>query len=358
MLGSWCESTVIMSSDFDMAWCELNDRLRDIERRSGLVEAVVALQSHQVASGFIPGMPADIERRTFLHPDDPMLSLRVQYNPKRALRLADRRRISRAAPALGKSACPLCRDNIQRQQKGAQMGYELSARDRDYCALMNPFPLLPGHVVVATLDHHPQAPLFEDRDGVKVSVLLGDLIDLANRMPGYVGFYNGIDAGASIPGHMHFQFFRRPADEQTFPLELAAHRTQRTNGATVLVDRYPLAVAHWHERPETLSSASLEWLTDWGARNRARLDDLTCNLIASRCEGEDRISLYFVPRERKKRYAAGISGFIGGLEVLGEIVLSSQEEKARLDQGGIDYFALERVLASIRTPLYVDQQGN
>ena len=66
------------------------------------------------------------------------------------------------------------------------------------------------------------------------------------------------------------------------------------------------------------------------------------------------VALYFVPRDRAKSQAEGYSGLIGGLEVLGEIVLSSPEEKARLSDGRIDYFTLEAALASVHTPMDVD----
>ena len=66
------------------------------------------------------------------------------------------------------------------------------------------------------------------------------------------------------------------------------------------------------------------------------------------------MALYFVPRDRTKSKAEGFSGLIGGLEVLGEIVLSSPNDKARLSSGQIDYFTLEAALASVHTPIEVD----
>jgi hypothetical protein len=45
----------------------------------------------------------------------------------------------------------------------------------------------------------------------------------------------------------------------------------------------------------------------------------------------------------RKRYshAPGIAGLVGGLEVLGEMVFSTQEEKVRLGSGQIDYPSIE-----------------
>ena len=63
------------------------------------------------------------------------------------------------------------------------------------------------------------------------------------------------------------------------------------------------------------------------------------------------MSLFFVPRDRKKRRVSGVSENVGGLEVLGELVFSSAEEQDLLESGQLDYFALEQVLAEIYTPL-------
>ena len=66
------------------------------------------------------------------------------------------------------------------------------------------------------------------------------------------------------------------------------------------------------------------------------------------------MTLYFVPRDRTKPRAARFSNLIGGIEVLGEFVLSRPEDKARLSDGQIDYFTLEAALASVRAPIEVD----
>ena len=86
---------------------------------------------------------------------------------------------------------------------------------------MNPFPLLPNHVVFASKSHIPQefSLLDQKRDAKKLEDVLRDLCQLALRLPNHVGFYNGVGAGASIPGHFHFQFFHRAPDFPSFPIE-------------------------------------------------------------------------------------------------------------------------------------------
>ena len=46
-----------------------------------------------------------------------------------------------------------------------------------------------------------------------------------------------------------------------------------------------------------------------------------------------------------------MSGFIGSLEVLGELVFSSEDEKQRLERGEVDYHTVQRILASVRIEL-------
>ena len=43
-----------------------------------------------------------------------------------------------------------------------------------------------------------------------------------------------------------------------------------------------------------------------------------------------------------------MSGTIGGFEVLGEVVFSSDEERRRLEFGKIDYHTVERILVAVR----------
>ena len=52
---------------------------------------------------------------------------------------------------------------------------------------------------------------------------------------------------------------------------------------------------------------------------------------------EDTVSLYFIPRDRNKARFTALSGLIGGLEVLGELVFSSEEDKKLLDRDHVNY---------------------
>ena len=341
---------------YDTTWVELNSRLREIEvGSSGLGGVLRELECHQQESGFIKLSLSSVERHIFDHPEDPSRFFRVQYNPERALRFCGSG-ISAPPPGsdIKHNGCFLCRDNIRWQQQGAEMGYEIHVDDNSYFAWMNPFPLLPTHVVIATTDHTSQEWPVCENGTLDVSKLLNDLVGLSTRMPGYLGFYNGVNAGASIPGHLHFQFFKRPDDEPEFPLERAARRHREEGREGLFLEDYPLDVAMWTGTPEEILAQASGWIADWANRNRKRIHELTANIIASCDPDGDGITLYFVPRDRLKTQGEGLSDLIGGLEVLGELVFSSVEDKALLDAGKIDYFSLEMILASVRTPFFTD----
>ncbi|MBT4933909.1 MAG: DUF4922 domain-containing protein [Rhodospirillaceae bacterium] len=346
-----------MHTNYEHTWDKLNSRLREIEISGGGLDAALSeLEAHQKESGFIKiGLDA-VERHNFKHPEYPSRFFRIQYNPERALRF-NGSGISTPPPGteIRNEGCFLCRDNIRWQQQGTEMGYEIHMGETSYYAWMNPFPLSPTHVVIATTEHTSQEWPVCEKGKLEVSVLLNDLVELAERMPGYIGFYNGVNAGASIPGHLHFQFFKRPEDEPEFPLERAARQQFESGEKGKFLKNYPLDVAVWTGKPKAVLKQASQWISGWAAKNKSRIHDLTANFIVSRNTPGDDISLFFVPRDRSKTHGDGMSGLIGGLEVLGELVFSSNEDKALLDAGKIDYFSLEKTLASVRTPFFLEE---
>ena len=144
--------------NYEAAWTNLNNKLREIERfHGGLSAALSELEIHQRETGFIKNNLEGIERVVFFHPKEKNYTLRAQINPRRA-----RRHDGSTALALPKrqkfrnDGCFLCAENIKWQQQQRQIGFEITASRGRYNALMNPFPLLPNHVVVASKDHIPQ----------------------------------------------------------------------------------------------------------------------------------------------------------------------------------------------------------
>lgn len=108
---------------------------------------------------------------------------RAQFNPARVVSTGAK--VDKASIAA--RPCFLCRDNRLQCQHVHQWG--------NYEILVNPFPIFPGHLTIASCRHEPQS----------VNGHVGDMLRLACELEGYTVFYNGPQCGASAPDHLHFQ---------------------------------------------------------------------------------------------------------------------------------------------------------
>jgi len=340
---------------YDDCWNDLNARLKVIEAEAGLAGVFAALETDQRAGGFILQNLDDVERLTFFDNGEDSDFFRIQFNPQRAQRFKG---AGLSVPPDGEEeingGCFLCRENIRWQQQGREIGYEIPIDDRIYYALANPFPLLPNHMTVASREHRPQDWQFAEPLGTEVDLIVRDLLAIASRAVGFVGFYNGANAGASNPDHFHFQFCSRPPEAPEFPLEKMVGRKCNGGDEEIMTEHYPLPVAVWKGTAEAVETRAAKWIRNWANRNGPRLQTLTGNFVVSNDGGPDRLTLYFVPRDRTKVHVNGFSGLIGSLEILGELVLSTEKDKRYLDNDRIDFGSIERSLARVQTPFYTD----
>ena len=330
-------------------WTELNRRLKHIERTDGgLAAALEGLSNQQRDRGFIQDDLHLVRRYHFAHPEDPTRSFVAQYNPVRALRFEG---AGNSTPPAGTEVkhdgCFLCRDNIEWQQGGAELGYEIDVDSTSYIAWMNAYPLMPLHCVIASHDHIPQTWCTDGAASSCLSVekILKDLVTLSQRLPRYLGFYNGAGAGASIQDHFHFQFFKRPASDTSFPLELAVRKSGITTHGTI--DNYPIDVVYWSGDLEEVVESASGWIRDWIGRNGHQVSSISANIVSTFDDVQKKVELFFVPRHQLRSQSPELSGTIGGLEVLGEVVFSSHEEGQLLEFGKIDYHTVERILAAV-----------
>ncbi|MDX2029861.1 MAG: DUF4922 domain-containing protein [Blastocatellia bacterium] len=111
--------------------------------------------------------------------------VQVQFNPKRIVSTA----AAVDAAAIQKRPCFLCVENLPPEEKGIAFGEE-------YVALCNPFPVLPGHLVIASRTHRPQTIRGAFDAFLALTAELGE---------GWFTVYNGPRCGASAPDHLHFQ---------------------------------------------------------------------------------------------------------------------------------------------------------
>jgi len=108
----------------------------------------------------------------------------IQFNPERI-------RSSAAkvdSKSIGERPCFLCEKNRPSVQRGVDF------RD-DMTVLVNPFPIFPKHLTIASCDHKLQ----------RILPNFISMLELARSIPGFTVFYNGPECGASAPDHFHFQ---------------------------------------------------------------------------------------------------------------------------------------------------------
>ncbi|MEE4639892.1 MAG: DUF4922 domain-containing protein [Wenzhouxiangella sp.] len=321
-------------------WRRLNQRLARIRSESGLGSALHGLMAHQIESGFIQDTLDEIVRYRLPCPFEPSRAFSAQFNPARARRFQGAGRTDPSVPQVN-NGCFLCLDNIQWQHQGAEVGFDLSDAGHRFTAWMNPFPILPCHTIIASRQHLPQH--WRDPGAQSLGDLVRDLTELSAQLPGWIGFYNGVGAGASIPHHLHFHFLPRPPGYEEMPLEQAARECPNNERVDAL---YPLSFMHWSGPPHRVLAQSLAWLEQWRHGSGAA-DDTSANIIACTRPNGSALDVYFIPRHQRRSRAEGLAGVVGSFEAMGEIVCSTGEEKQRLDTGQVDYPAVAAMLRQV-----------
>lgn len=341
---------ILSKQAYDDSWAALQIYLQLVEQRAGLGATLLALREHQVQSGFIRDELMELRRFRLQHPGQAERFFTAQYNPARARRFqgAGRGPNAESRQAVN-GGCFLCADNIWWQQSGTESGYDLNAVRGRYTAWMNPFPLVSGHTVLASREHLPQH--WGAAGALSLEALMNDLIDIAALLPGWLTFYNGIGAGASIPHHLHLHTIPRNDSYGKMPLEIAAQNARnRKNGENEpnKAYDYPLGFVHWRGDGDSVRHRALIWADEW-LRGAGAETHATANIIASQTGAE--LDVYFIPRHQCRSRAEGLGGIVGGFEALGEIVCSSEEELEKLESGRVDYFTIERMLAQVSVAL-------
>ncbi len=125
---------------------------------------------------------------------------KIQFNPCRIT--SSTAKVD--AETIAARACFLCEENRPPEQ--FHLRFE-GRKGRLYNIQVNPFPIFPGHLVIARSEHLPQAIWHH----------LPDMLDFACKYQSYTVYYNGPMAGASAPDHLHFQAVPR----WSLPLETA-----------------------------------------------------------------------------------------------------------------------------------------
>jgi len=128
--------------------------------------------------------------------------LKAQWNPARMVSTGART----DAAAIARRPCFLC---------GSQRPQEQMHRviDGAYELLVNPFPIMPLHFTLPTVQHQPQ----------RILPMIGEMLTLAQRETTLTLLYNGPHSGASAPDHAHLQ----AVNSGLLPLQQAWQRLSR-----------------------------------------------------------------------------------------------------------------------------------
>ena len=116
------------------------------------------------------------------------LQVRIQFNPARMISSAAK--LDKAD--ISARRCFLCRENRPKEQ--IMLKFE-GRKGKKYHILLNPYPIFPDHLVIAS-DRHTDQSIWHR---------YVDMLDLARKYDGFTFFYNGPRSGASAPDHHHFQ---------------------------------------------------------------------------------------------------------------------------------------------------------
>ena len=131
------------------------------------------------------------------------IDLKVQWNPARMVSTGAK--IDKES--IRQRPCFLCAKNRPEAQ------FTLPV-DEKFDILVNPFPILPAHFTIPAREHAPQ----------RIADSFGEMFKLLSLYPEIMVFYNGPEAGASAPDHLHFQ----GGTSGMLPLQSAWPRLART----------------------------------------------------------------------------------------------------------------------------------
>ena len=333
--------------EFDQCWQELAEELSSIESQYGLGKVIETLHRNQLDRGFIKDDLEYLERFHFYHPEDSNRFFSVQYNPNRMKRFGG---ANQPPPGFTEmhGNCVLCKENIGWQQNGKELGYDFSVNETAYTLLMNPFPLMSMHALIATQAHMPQSWMIDEdvNEGFTIEKIMQDILEISYKLPEHIVFYNGINAGASIPSHFHLHVFKRPSSQQYYPIEQTSKKKIKEGYYQVL--DYPINAQYWHGEKDSLYQEANDWIQAWLNKNLTQSARLSANIISSFNARNNELELYFIPRDQERASSSAMRGIIGGLEVLGELVFITEEEKTKLDAGEVDYHHIENILSCVR----------
>jgi hypothetical protein len=207
--------------------------------------------------------------------------------------------------------------------------------------LANPFPIRERSLTIVTEEHLPQELAGHDAAETKSRVdnVVRTTMAIVRQLPGYIVTFSAEGAGNS-QAHQHWQAFpQHGAEEDAWPLQLAAREKARTlplpmasiievgpadGSYAIPVVRYAGgALAGGPVAGGSVAGGAIARITDWMMKARS-----TLNLVSA-WEGGEPV-LYFAPRTTVFQHGPALEGRIAAFEVGGEFPLTRPDEIERL----------------------------
>jgi methyl coenzyme M reductase subunit C len=174
--------------------------------------------------------------------------------------------------SVAKRPCFLCSGNLDPEEEGVPFGSDFTI----YC---NPFPIVDRHLTIVHRRHIPQ----------RIANQGGNLLDIAQALPGYFVIYNGPECGASAPDHLHFQAGTR----DLFPIE------KETAGVTgMTVRNYARTVILFRGKQREALMDRIDRAIELLAESTGKTPEPLIN-IAAFCES-NQWTVYLFPRQKHR----------------------------------------------------------
>ena len=240
-------------------------------------------------------------------------NIQVQWNPARIVSTG----ASIDKKAIAERPCFLCEQNRPKEQIKKSV-------DSHYDLLVNPYPILPIHFTIPSVNHEPQL----------IREAYGEIHKLLEEYPGMMVFYNGPKCGASAPDHAHFQ----AGTSGVLPLQKSWKRLSHNLTPIIslndkedisLIEEYPCTALLIRSRSQNGDEQLFRRLYEALPQREDEAEPMM-NIISWRSD-EEFFSVVF-PRAKHRPdcyYAEGSSQFIispGALDMAGLIITPRQED--------------------------------
>ena len=135
---------------------------------------------------------------------------------------------------------------------------------------------------------------------------------------------------------------------------MATDANARRTARVLRIHAYPISAIAFHaaapaDRAHVLDQAK-RCLMAWAHFYEDSAEQITANVIVTTDDDDGSLDLYVVPRHRQFSRAPGMVGLVAGLEILGELVYSHEEERLQIERGDIDYESVSQTIAAVEPP--------